>query len=180
MGHIHEGIGEHDHTASAFIVRTDTREPSLLLHVHKKLHVLLQPGGHVELRESPWQAIAHEIEEETGYELSQLKILQPRLRLKQLSGAVLHPQPVVHNTHDFDPDGNHKHTDISYAFVTDSVPRHTPGEGESSTLKWTSFEELQALDVPRDIFMNVRQIGEFILTDVLREWEAVDTSVFER
>jgi len=53
MSHIHTNPGEHDQTVSAFIIRTDTAEPELLLHVHKKLGVLLQPGGHIELNETP-------------------------------------------------------------------------------------------------------------------------------
>jgi 8-oxo-dGTP pyrophosphatase MutT (NUDIX family) len=179
MAHIHTNPGEHDHTASAFIVRTDTAEPQLLLHVHKKLGVLLQPGGHVELYETPWQAIAHELEEEAGYELSQLKLLQPPTRIKHLDNAILHPQPIVQNTHNFDPAGNHKHTDVSYAFVTQSEPLHTPGEGETTTLRWVTLAELESLKAPSEIFENVRQIGRFVLTQILDDWEEVSTSHFE-
>lgn len=46
MAHIHTNPGEHDLTASAFIVRDDFAKPRLMLHMHKKLGVLLQPGGH--------------------------------------------------------------------------------------------------------------------------------------
>src|ERR1035437_9256827 len=98
MAHIHTNPGEHDQTASAFIVRTDKAEPELLLHVHKILGVLLQPGGHVELDENPWNAICHEIVEETGFDLGQLMILQPKLRIDSIEGAILHPVPLVHNT----------------------------------------------------------------------------------
>jgi 8-oxo-dGTP diphosphatase len=66
MAHIHTKPGQHDFTASAFIIRIDTPKPKVLLHMHKKLGVLLQPGGHIELNENPWQAVHHEIEEETG------------------------------------------------------------------------------------------------------------------
>jgi 8-oxo-dGTP pyrophosphatase MutT (NUDIX family) len=56
MPHIHTGPGEHDHTASAVIIRNESDGPKVLLHLHKKLNRLLQPGGHVELHETPWQA----------------------------------------------------------------------------------------------------------------------------
>lgn len=179
MAHIHTNSGEHDHTASAFVVRTDTNEPQLLLHMHKKLGVLLQPGGHIELHETPWQAITHELMEETGYGLTQLKVLQPKLRISHIDKAVLHPQPIVHNTHNFDADGEHKHIDISYAFITNSLPINQPGEGESSMLRWVTLDDLRSLRSPEEIYENVRQIGEFVLTQVITEWEAVDVTSFE-
>ena len=178
MAHIHTNPGEHDQTASAFIVRTDREKPELLLHTHKKLGVLLQIGGHVELNETPWQAVCHEIVEETGYSLDQLDILQPKLRMESLDGAVLHPLPLVHNTHNFDTAGTHKHTDVSYAFVTDSEPNNLPSEGESTDFRWVDIEQLKALE-KRNIFENVRKIGEFVLTDILNEWQAVELSKFE-
>ena len=178
MAHIHTNPGEHDYTASAFIVRTDMTEPRLLLHKHKKLGVLLQPGGHVELNENPWQAICHEIIEETGYELSQLKILQPKIRMKTLSGAILHPIPVCPNTHNFDAEGNHKHTDEGYAFIADGAPVGQPDEGESADMRWVSLEELKSLNKD-EIFDNVREVSEFVLSSILGEWEAVELAAFE-
>lgn len=178
MPHIHKNPGEHDHTASAFIVRTDMEEPCLLLHKHKKLGVLLQPGGHVELNENPWQAICHEIVEETGYELSQLKTLQPKIRMKTLSGAILHPIPVCPNTHNFDAEGNHKHTDEGYVFIADGDPTGQPEEGESSDIRWVSLKELSDLK-ENEIFDNVREVAEFVLDVVLKEWEAVELTAFD-
>ena len=178
MAHIHTNPGEHDPTASAFIIRTDTVEPKLLLHVHKKLGVLLQTGGHIEVTETPWQAVCHEITEETGYKLDQLKILQPPVRIKSLTGASLHPQPVVHNTHNFDPEGIHKHTDISYAFITEGDPQNRPDEGESVIFRWVDVAELRAIETNK-IFENVREIGKFVLTEILSKWEAVDLTDFE-
>lgn len=178
MAHIHTNPGEHDQTASAFIVRTDRAEPELLLHVHKKLGVLLQIGGHVELTETPWQAVRHEIVEETGYSLDQLKLLQPKLRMESLDGVTLHPTPVVHNTHNFDPEGAHKHTDVSYAFVTDSDPDGLPDSGESTDFRWVGIDQLKALE-KGTIFENVRKIGEFVLTDIFKEWQVVELSDFK-
>lgn len=53
MPHIHTEPGQHDHTASAYIVRLDEAEPALILHRHKILGQYLQFGGHVELDENP-------------------------------------------------------------------------------------------------------------------------------
>ena len=178
VAHIHTEPGQHDHTASAFIVRYDAGEPKVLLHMHKKLGVLLQTGGHVELHETPWQAVLHEITEETGYELSQLRLLQPNLRLKKITDAVLHPQPLVYNTHRFDHEGVHKHTDVSFAFMTDSLPAGVPDEGESRDQRWVGLAELKLLS-ENEIFANVREIMTYLLTNVLGKYEVVELSQFE-
>lgn len=151
MPHIHTNPGQHDHTASAFILRTplDAR-PSfdnirLLVHMHKKFGVLLQPGGHIELNETPWDAINHEIQEETGFDMEQLYLLQPndRYAVKTLShpNSILHPIPFFHNTHDAGEDG-HRHTDITYLFVTNEEPRHELAEDESQDLRWLTLDEI--------------------------------------
>lgn len=36
MSHIHTKPGQHDFTASAFIIRTDGTEPRAMVHMHKK------------------------------------------------------------------------------------------------------------------------------------------------
>ena len=77
MPHIHTEKGQHDHTASAFTLKHDIKknEFRILLHMHKKYGKLLQPGGHIELHESPWEAILHELVEETGYLAKEMKVL---------------------------------------------------------------------------------------------------------
>jgi 8-oxo-dGTP pyrophosphatase MutT (NUDIX family) len=178
MAHIHTNSGEHDQTASAFIVRTDLEYPRLLLHMHKKLGVLLQPGGHVELHENPWQAIRHEIEEETGYEASQLTVLQPKDRLSRLTGAQLHPAAVCQNTHNFAGSSEHRHTDTAYAFLAKGAPRNLPADGESADLRWVSVGELDRLS-GNEIFEDVREIGRFVLLTCLRDWEEVPVDEYE-
>ena len=129
MPHIHTEPGQHDHTVSAYIIRYQDDVPYLLLHRHKKYKKLMQPGGHVELNETPWQAMRHEIVEETGYDLSQLKLLQPPvapLSFRAPNTTVM-PMPLLHNSHFVrDPtiDG-HYHDDMVYAFVTDELPVQT-------------------------------------------------------
>lgn len=65
MSHIHPGHGQHDICVSAYIVLLGD-ESKMLLHKHRKLGTLLQFGGHVELDETPWQAVLREIMEESG------------------------------------------------------------------------------------------------------------------
>ena len=176
MPHIHTKPGQHDHTASAFIVRLDFDEPKIMLHKHKKLGVYMQFGGHIELNETPWQAISHEIPEETGYEMSQLKILQPIQRLKKVSRSVLHPIPVCHNTHVVVDD--HYHTDLDYAFVATQPPTDKVADGESSDIKLFTKQELLEHPVD-DIFQEVVDITLFIFDVCLSGWDRISTDSFK-
>jgi hypothetical protein len=176
MGHLHTEPGQHDVTASAYIVRIDGPEPVLLLHMHKKLNQYLQFGGHVEHHEDPWQAITHEIAEESGYLMQQLRLLQPSLRLKKVSGVALHPVPVTLLTHEF-PGLDHFHTDMAFAFTTRESPAKEVEEGESTIMRNFTAAQLRALP-EKDIPSNVREIGLFILEDILSAWEDTDSTVF--
>ena len=82
MPHIHTQPNQHDASVTMFIVRLDGNQPRLLMHMHRKLGKLMPPGGHVELSETPWAAVSHELQEETGYRLAELDIMQPKLRMK--------------------------------------------------------------------------------------------------
>jgi len=167
VAHIHTGPGQHDLTVSAFIVRAGR----LLLHRHKTMDVWMQPGGHVELTEDPWHALSREIAEETGYEFSQLRVLQPTPLPRRLDGATLHPQPVCVATHEVGNAPGHFHTDLSYALATDELPRRSPVAGESTALRWVTRAGLLELDAS-EIFANVREIGLFVLDEIVGAWHA--------
>jgi 8-oxo-dGTP pyrophosphatase MutT (NUDIX family) len=173
MAHIHTQPGQHDHTASAFIFRTDFDQPKIILHLHKKLGAYMQFGGHIELHENPWQAIVHELREESGYDIDQLQILQPKVRLTNLSdNAIIHPQSVSHTTH---PLGNdHFHTDSAYAMTTGKSPRHQPDEGESTDSILLNRDELVSLPADQ-IIENVREIALYIFDEILPHWQPVAT-----
>lgn len=156
MPHIHTNDGEHDHTVSAFII--NTRENTLLLHQHKIMKMWLQPGGHIELNEHPWQAIEHELLEETGYVLNQLNVLQQPMLLPLALAGTVHPLPISHRTHSF-PNLNHKHTDAAYAFTTVQAPAHSIGVGESDSLTWFNAEELEELVDEIEIPADTKTIG---------------------
>lgn len=176
MPHIHTKKGEHDLTVSAVIVRLDSSEPKVMLHKHKKLGVYLQFGGHVETNENPWQAAVHEIKEESGYDIGQLQILQPKVRLNKLTNSKVHPQPIVINTHPFDNHMNHFHSDITYAFTAEQPPTDKPDVNESQDIKLFSLKELRDLD-SQLIFGDVRTIHMFILEN-LANWQALPTKQY--
>lgn len=141
MPHIHTEPGQHDMTAAAYIVRVDGDEPRVLVHMHRRFNKLLQIGGHIELNETPWQTIAHELREEGGYTLEELQVLQPDDQLIPAPGAVQHPVPVIMNTHKVP--GEHFHSDMCFAFIADVAPANKPLEGESEDLRWLTLAELK-------------------------------------
>lgn len=178
MPHIHTAPGQYDFTASAFIVRIDQNEPKIVLHMHKKLKTLMQPGGHVELNEHPWQAVLHEIQEETGYALEQLKVLQPKTRLRSLSSPALHPYPACVSSHPFGSDSMHSHTDISFAFIASGAPLGGVAEGEQDDIRFVTRKELLSM-TGEEVNLTVKDISLFVLKTCVNEWEAVELSEFE-
>ncbi|HYH75249.1 MAG TPA: NUDIX domain-containing protein [Candidatus Saccharimonadales bacterium] len=177
MSHIHTAPHQYDFTASAYIVRLDGPAPQLILHRHKKLNQYLQFGGHVELDESPWSAVVHEIAEESGYAMNQLKILQPQTGLQAISSGIIHPQPVATLSIRFG-DTDHYHTDIAYAFVTREAPAGVVSDDELSDIKLCTAAELAALPAGQ-IPENVREAGLFILDECLQHWTEVDCATFQ-
>lgn len=165
MPHIHTAPGQVDHTVSFFILNySDRDEPRLTFHRHRKSGKLQMFGGHIELNETPWGALLHELTEETGYEPQQLKLYQP-IPAIHLPGAVVHPQPLLSSTGRYPGEDSHYHSDSLYLLLTDEEPLGTPEEGESLELYHFTLDELEAH--PEDDFMAwCREYGFFILESV--------------
>jgi 8-oxo-dGTP pyrophosphatase MutT (NUDIX family) len=106
-------------TASAIVVGAR----GTVLHLHRRLGIWLQPGGHVDAGELPWDAAVRECWEETG-----LAGRHPA------SGPLLvhldvHPAPK-----------GHVHLDLRYLlFAPDDDP--TPAPGESPEALWFTWDE---------------------------------------
>jgi 8-oxo-dGTP pyrophosphatase MutT (NUDIX family) len=177
MPHIHTEPGQHDHTVSFFIIRTDFDEPKVMYHVHRKTGKLTMFGGHVELNETPWEAALHEIVEESGYAHEQLQILQPAQRLSFLTDAVVHPQPVVNSTGQYPGVVPHYHTDTMYALLASGEPLGAPEEGESTDIRLYTLEEIAAIPSSM-IFEAWREVGQYILSTIHRTWEPLPLTTF--
>jgi ADP-ribose pyrophosphatase YjhB (NUDIX family) len=131
-----------------------------------------QPGGHVELNESPWTAVQHEITEESGYTMPQLAVLQPKIRVTNLGkDATLQPVPVCLMTYELGTHPGHFHTDIIFAFTAQEQPAGKILEDESAEVAYFSRAELVALQ-ESDIPDNVRQVALFVFDECLPNWEA--------
>ena len=148
-------------TVSAYIVRkSDNGEWLCLVHMHRKIDILMQAGGHIELDQTPWQAMAAELREETGYRLSDLRLLQWSLP-PVVTHAVTHPLPLLINTHTAGE--GHFHSDTCYAFIAENPPSEATKEGESDDLRWVTLKELQILVAQGDALQDVGEIYKYLL-----------------
>lgn len=177
MPHIHTAPGQHDQTVSLYLFRTDFPEPKVMLHFHRKMNSVAQFGGHVELHETPWQTAAHELEEETGYMLPKMQLLQPPLTRPPVKGAVLHPYPAMHVTMAVPGRGEHFHTDTTYVFVTSQPPQKAPGEGESTDIRLYTEEELAA--AKSEVESVTYDVAQHIFGEILPHWRAVPATDFK-
>ena len=125
-------------TASAIVVSDDRRR--VVLHLHKRLKIWLQPGGHIEAGEAPWDAACREALEETGLPVS----------LADADGAEraadAPPPPLLHVDVHPGPRG-HTHLDLRY-LVTSPQVAPAPPEGESSDVEWFAWHRAVATAEP--------------------------------
>jgi 8-oxo-dGTP pyrophosphatase MutT (NUDIX family) len=106
-------------TASAVVVGTR----GTVLHVHRRSGAWLQPGGHIEPGETPWDAAVRESVEETGL------AVQHASADPELVHVDVHPAP-----------RGHVHLDLRYLLTApDDEPR--PAPGESPDARWFTWEE---------------------------------------
>jgi ADP-ribose pyrophosphatase YjhB (NUDIX family) len=102
-----------------------------VLHRHKRLGLWLQPGGHIDAGELPWDGARREALEETGLTVSPVAV-EPSTLLH----VDVHPGP-----------RGHTHLDLRYHFTAPPVVP-TPPEGESPDVAWFSWAEAIAVAEP--------------------------------
>jgi 8-oxo-dGTP pyrophosphatase MutT (NUDIX family) len=101
----------------------------VLLLLHRRLGIWVQPGGHLEPAESPWDAARRETEEETG--------LTVRLVGADPTPRLLHVD--VHTA------GPHVHLDLRYLLAAEGDDQPRPPAGESQDVRWMSWPEAVAI-----------------------------------
>jgi 8-oxo-dGTP pyrophosphatase MutT (NUDIX family) len=108
-------------TGSAIV----TGPRGVLLLRHKRLGFWLQPGGHIDPGESPWEAALREAHEETGL---------------QVSYAGLDADGVPSLVHVDVHDGGRGHTHLDLRYVLDGGDADpTPPAGESQEIEWLDW-----------------------------------------
>lgn len=142
MPHIHK---LYDFTVSALIVF----DGKVLIQRHKRYtNLWLMPGGHIELDETPIDAIYREIIEEVGIQKRNLRLVELKPALPTNGQSVSLPVPFDINVHKTDE--VHKHIDLCYIFMskTDTV---RPGKGESQDWRWLNEYEIEDFEaIPID------------------------------
>jgi 8-oxo-dGTP pyrophosphatase MutT (NUDIX family) len=113
-------------TGSAFVVG---RRGVVLLR-HLKIGTWLQPGGHVDPGETPWEAARREVVEETGLTV-------------EFHGGM--PELVHVSVHDVP--GGHTHLDLRYLFDGGAADPSPPPE-ESQDVAWFAWPDAIATAEP--------------------------------
>jgi 8-oxo-dGTP pyrophosphatase MutT (NUDIX family) len=165
VSHVHTQPGQLDLVVGAFLVHP--REPRVLLVKHKALDLWLQPGGHVELHETSDEALARELEEETGLQTSDVVWYHDSAYvLRKLSWARMGPA-AIHNSrqllvpwavevHDFPPLPGHRHLCLAYLgqALTAAVRLEAAAH---DAIEWFSHADLE--DPARGVRETVRWYG---------------------
>jgi 8-oxo-dGTP pyrophosphatase MutT (NUDIX family) len=135
-----EEANDHHVTVGAFILSSR----GIVLHLHKRLGMWLQPGGHVDAGESPEDACRREALEETGLEVRHFDPVR-------LFHVDVHPGP-----------SGHTHYDLRYLVVAE--PRDpSPLDDESPEVYWFDLDAASER-AATDLIPVMRKLGQSIET----------------
>ena len=138
-------------TASAVVVTADGEH--VLLHRHRWSGLWIQPGGHIDIGEQPWEAARREATEETGID----GLAPPNGQPTRMGGSV-HPSP--RKPHE----DAHLHDDSVWLLVAPTGAQPRPPANESQEcrfLGWDEAMELAADDPLREALSRAREVSRW-------------------
>jgi 8-oxo-dGTP pyrophosphatase MutT (NUDIX family) len=116
-------------TGSALVVHADRQR--VLLMLHAKAGLWLQPGGHADGQADLGEVAWREATEETG-----------------IDGLVLRRPAIDLDIHEFRPRVGEPHTHLDVRYLIEAPDGAQPkGNAESHALRWVTLAELDALGV---------------------------------
>lgn len=149
MPHIHTESGQFDYTVAGYLVHRD----KTLLIKHKYLPIWTAPAGHVEVDQTPIDALFTEIGEETGIDPSHLTVIETQPCSKDFKRGEATRLPLPFDLEYHSITDTHRHINLSYIVKTDTDDVR-PGPGESNTFKWFSAEELRSFRDTNDSILS--------------------------
>lgn len=135
-----EELNDHHVTASTFVISSR----GVILHLHRKLGIWVQPGGHVDAGETPPEAALRETLEETGLVA---RHVEPPL----LFHVDVHPGP-----------RGHTHYDVRFVLIAEPTDPVPPPD-ESQDVYWFDFASAQERCEPA-LAPALKKLGELVST----------------
>ena len=130
-------------TASAFVLSPE--RDALLLILHQKLGLWLQPGGHVEPEDVSLEAAARrEADEEVG--LGALELAYPGIF-----------DVDIHDIPAYSTQPAHQHFDVRFLFV--SPTREVRSSSEAKDARWTRLDDVSLTNTDESFMRAVRRLS---------------------